>query len=259
MTAMPLDPDGNRALFRRQSQFGLVRLTGAFDIAALQERYGVHAFNTGNDVYTIADDQARAFTRPSGTPAAPTPSPMLARKDAQIDLTAATLDYSPTGGGVVSIAHGIFGGYTIANGVVIENASGGSGNDVLIGNSADNTLSGNIGNDTLMGRDGNDRLVGGAGNDTLYGGLGKDDLSGGAGADIFVFQDTSLDKVLDFKSGQDKIDLSAFGIDNSAIKITGNNLFADTDHNGSYDFHLVVQGGHGPHVGPSVRLIRSDR
>ncbi len=43
---------------------------------------------------------------------------------AQIDLTAATLDYSPTGGGVVSFVHDLpgettrrtSGGFTIANG-----------------------------------------------------------------------------------------------------------------------------------------------
>ena len=75
--------------------------------------------------------------------------------DARIDLTAATLDYTPTGGGVVSFlynedhlhphAEQVKGGFTIANGVVIENATGGDGNDVLIGNSAANVLTGNIG------------------------------------------------------------------------------------------------------------------
>ena len=74
---------------------------------------------------------------------------------------AATLDYSPTGGGVVSFVDGVWGGYTIANGVVIENATGGSGDDVLLGNSAANVLTGNAGNDTLMGRGGNDTLNGG--------------------------------------------------------------------------------------------------
>ena len=61
----------------------------------------------------------------------------------------------------------VWGGYTIANGVVIENASGGSGDDVLLGNSAANVLSGNAGNDTLVGRGGNDTLSGGAGSDTV--------------------------------------------------------------------------------------------
>ena len=49
--------------------------------------------------------------------------------------------------------------FTIANGVVIENAVGGNGNDTLIGNSADNFLD---------GRAGDDRLDGGAGNDTAF-------------------------------------------------------------------------------------------
>src|ERR1043165_1548346 len=53
-------------------------------------------------------------------------------------------------GGAISKADGIFGGYTIAKGVVIENAIGGSGNDTLVGNSADNTLDGRAGDDTVV-------------------------------------------------------------------------------------------------------------
>lgn len=48
----------------------------------------------------------------------------------------------------------------------IENAKGGSNNDVLIGNALSNQLTGNGGNDTLDGRGGADVLIGGAGNDT---------------------------------------------------------------------------------------------
>ena len=68
-----------------------------------------------------------------------------------INLTAATLDNSPTGGGVISSASGIHGGYTIAKGVVIENAYGGSGSDTLTGNFADNILNGGAGADTMTG------------------------------------------------------------------------------------------------------------
>lgn len=51
---------------------------------------------------------------------------------------------------------------------LIENAVGGTGNDLLVGNSADNAL------------------YGGAGNDQLWGSTAGDDLlSGGAGADIY--------------------------------------------------------------------------
>ena len=52
--------------------------------------------------------------------------------------------------------------------MVIENATGGSGNDQLIGNSAANVLTGNDGNDDMLGRGGDDTLDGGAGTDAAY-------------------------------------------------------------------------------------------
>ncbi|MCX7360115.1 MAG: M10 family metallopeptidase C-terminal domain-containing protein [Alphaproteobacteria bacterium] len=63
---------------------------------------------------------------------------------------------------------------SIARGVVIENAIGGTGDDTIIGNSADNTLNGAFGTDTLNGNGGNDRLIGGTGNDLIAGGDGID-------------------------------------------------------------------------------------
>ncbi len=54
----------------------------------------------------------------------------------------------------------------IAYGVVIENAVGGSGNDVISGNSANNSLSGGAGDDQLRGGAGDDVLDGGAGDDS---------------------------------------------------------------------------------------------
>ncbi len=72
-------------------------------------------------------------------------------------------------------------------------------------------LTGGDGADTLKGGAGNDSLKGGAGDDTLEGGTGRDWLEGGAGADRFVFAPgDGHDAVGDFKSGTDKIDLSAF-------------------------------------------------
>ena len=108
--------------------------------------------------------------------------------------------------------------------MVIENATGGSGNDVLIGNAAANVLTGNGGNDVLMGRE------------------GKDFLSGGAGADKFVFGDLSKDTVRDFDSGVDTLDLSAFGINASDVKLTRDAVFADINEDGKYDLHIVIQG-----------------
>lgn len=140
----------------------------AFDIAKLQERYGVNEANTGNDVYVLQDANATGTFYQTIWDTAGTDSiEYSGNRNARIDLLAATLDYSPTGGGVVSFVDDIWGGYTIANGVVVENASAGGGADQLLGNSANNILNGNGGNDILVGRGGADTLNGGAGFDTV--------------------------------------------------------------------------------------------
>lgn len=56
----------------------------------------------------------------------------------------------------------------------VENLTGGSADDILIGNSSANVI---------LGRDGNDILIGGAGSDTLNGDNGRDLVIGGSGAD----------------------------------------------------------------------------
>ncbi|MBR1034095.1 M10 family metallopeptidase, partial [Bradyrhizobium liaoningense] len=48
----------------------------------------------------------------------------------------------------------------------IDNATGGSGNDTIIGNPIANVLNGGAGNDTITGGGGNDTIIGGAGTDT---------------------------------------------------------------------------------------------
>jgi Ca2+-binding RTX toxin-like protein len=102
----------------------------------------------------------------------------------------------------------------------------GTGNLNGAGNALNNSLTGNTGSNTLWGNDGNDSLTGGAGNDTLYGGIGNDTLNGGAGqdalfgeagADRFRFSslgdsvDAARDKINDFTSGSDKIDVIGLG------------------------------------------------
>jgi len=197
---------------------------GSLDIALLQQKYGANpTANAGDTVYLLDPANApgthfEAIWDTSGNDTIVHNGSAAA----QIDLTAATLDYSPTGAGVVSFVDGVYGGYTIANGVVIENATGGSGADSLIGNAAANVLTGNGGDDILLGRDGNDILLGGGGADRLIGGDGVDRFTGGAGADVFVAEinDTkvaskdgpvSLDIILDFQQGIDKIDVSDLG------------------------------------------------
>ena len=89
----------------------------------------------------------------------------------------------------------------IANGTIIENAYGGDGADLIVGNSSANKLYGARGNDTIEGGSGNDTLDGGdgsdiaryAGNQSRYtivaenGGYRvTDSLSNGDGSDFLV-------------------------------------------------------------------------
>ena len=77
----------------------------------------------------------------------------------------------------------------------IENLTGGSGPNTLIGDADANTLTGGKSNDQLYGFDGDDVLVGEVGNDMLNGGDGADELSGGDGDDSLLIDaaDTSID------------------------------------------------------------------
>ena len=233
--AWDLHPDGPSSFTIAGIDNGWSGTLSAFDIAVLQDRYGVHDYNTGDNVYSLTDVADDAFYRTIWDSDGNDTIAYDGSLDAHIDLTAATLDYSPTGGGVPSFLYNIpgtpssqqvKGGFTIANGVVIENATGGSGNDVLIGNSANNVLTGNDGNDTLMGRGGNDRLIAGAGDDTVHGGDGLDVISLGAGSDVFVAEigvskvnlkgpnkgAMPVDIITDFDAdGDDLIDLSGLG------------------------------------------------
>jgi serralysin len=172
------DPDGAQPFTRATIGYGWSGSLSAFDIAELQIRYGVHDENVGNTVYSLPDAEAAGTYFQTIWDSGGTDTIAYdGTRDAHIDLLAATLDYTPTGGGVVSYAEGIHGGFTIANDVVIENATGGSGNDLLLGNAAANVLTGGAGNDSLFGREGNDMLIGGDGNDTLDGGDGIDTVT----------------------------------------------------------------------------------
>jgi serralysin len=144
---------------------------------------------TGNDVYVV--DQAG---------------------DTVVELSGEGIDTVSTGLANYTLAA------NVENLVMTGTASSGTGNAL------DNVLKGNALSN---------RLDGGAGNDTLIGGDGVDFLTGGAGADVFVGEinatktasklgNISLDVVLDFASGTDKIDLS--GID-AILGVAGDQAF----------------------------------
>ena len=108
-----------------------------------------------------------------------------------------------------------------------------------------------MGDDRLTGGLGDDFLVGGAGNDRLNGGKGDDSFIGGAGKDVFVFSgNAGNDTILDFVSGTDKIDLSAYGIDFGDVQSSsaGANTVIDVDANSdsAYDFQITLLNAGAP-------------
>jgi len=72
-------------------------------------------------------------------------------------------------------------------GAAIDDITGGSAADVLVGDDKANTLTGGGGDDTLRGGGAADVLLGDAGNDTLDGGLAGDTLTGGDGTDLLSY------------------------------------------------------------------------
>jgi hypothetical protein len=139
------------------NNYGLQMTPMALDVALIQQKYGANmSYHTGDDVYTLTGSSTSGGYSCIWDAGGVDTIAYAGTTNCLIDLTAATVDYTPTGGGVVSYINGAFGGFTIAQGVVIERATGGSGDDTLIGNSANNLLIGNGGSDTINGKGGYD-------------------------------------------------------------------------------------------------------
>ena len=150
------------------------------DITAVQSLYGRNlAAFTGDTVYGFNSNSNR---------------PWFTAADADADLAFAawdaggndTFDFSGYAQaqridlreGRFSDVGGDRGNVAIAYGTTIENAIGGAGGDVLIGNAAGNLLTGNAGDDSFFGGGGRNIINGGDGNDTLFlNGLREDFVS----------------------------------------------------------------------------------
>jgi|GEM_PF-538970 len=133
----------------------------ALDIALMQLRYGANvSFNTGDNTYVLPDTNGGGTGYFGIWDAGGTDTISYSgTRNTTIDLRPATILSEIGGGGFVSFASGVFGGVTIARNVVIENATGGSGNDTLTGNTSANRLDGGAGADTLNGGAGNDTYL----------------------------------------------------------------------------------------------------
>ena len=235
----------------------------AFDIAAIQHLYGANTeWATGNNTYVLPEFDGvgtgwRCIWDAGGSADQIVYNGM---RNATIDLRAATLQNEIGGGGRPSFAENVSGGFTIANGVWIENATGGNGWDEINGNDIGNTLDGRGADDTIRGFGGNDKIMGGlgldylygdAGDDTLQGGIGQDRCWGGAGADDFFYANAAesrpgsayRDIIMDFQRGLDDIFLRSIDANTSmagdqAFSFIGDRAF--TKHAGELHFFAVV-------------------
>ncbi|GEO17966.1 peroxidase family protein [Microvirga aerophila] len=115
--------------------------------------------------------------------------------------------YESLGQGIDTVMASV--SYSLAGTHVEKLVLTGSADLAATGNSLGNTLTGNAGANVLRGGAGHDVLKGNAGSDTLLGGSGDDRVTGDAGADTFMFErGGGRDTVIDFRHGQDRIDVS---------------------------------------------------
>ncbi|PQQ26896.1 serine 3-dehydrogenase [Photorhabdus luminescens] len=224
------------------------------DISAIQSLYGannttrtddtVYGFNsnTDRDFFTAKDAKSKLVFTAWDAGGNDTFDFSGFTQDQRINLNEAS--FSDVGG--------LKGNISIARGVTIENAIGGSGNDILIGNDAANTLKG------------------GAGDDIIYGGLGADNLWGGEGKDTFVYLNAKespfleRDWIHDFVSGEDKIDVSLFDLGEAGkgtIKFVeeftgaiGEAVISYDSVNKVNDF-VINMGGELSHDGFGVKIV----
>ena len=220
-----------------------------YDLAALQYLYGAnYTSNAGDSVYTFSQTTGEMFINGVGQGAPSGNKILLTVWDGGGNDTIDASNYS--GGVTVDLRPGEFSTFDqaqLANHLayqnltalapgniamsllynndtrsLIENAKGGAGNDVLVGNAANNILDGGAGSDTVVftntagvsvtlndtttdvivnhdgetdtlrsienitGTVGNDTLTGNGQNNTFVGGGGADVLSGGGGDDRLI-------------------------------------------------------------------------
>lgn len=155
-----------------------------YDVLALQQHYGKNAgFAPGDDLYDFPSywggrtDLVDMLWDTGGHDTL----------DASDIVTPSKLDLRE---GMYSDLGTLRNNLLISFGTVLEDALGGIGNDIIIGNQAVNVIAGGAGHDTLSSGARNDTMIGNAGNDTYHWSFGDGgDLineSAGAGRDRLV-------------------------------------------------------------------------
>nr|WP_316640417.1 calcium-binding protein [uncultured Roseateles sp.] len=173
----------------------------AFDIAALQYHYGVPTQrNAGDDVIRFGE---RWLQDAGGTDLFDASNET---QGVSVNLTPGSWIYKGSKADSILADNQAFIGF----GSVIENATGGTGNDSLTGNDLANLLQGGAGDDLLDGGKGEDTLVGGEGSDTYRWtpGAGQDlirELGAGADTDTLRLLGVTDAGALSFKVQGDQL------------------------------------------------------
>ncbi|CAN7623273.1 M10 family metallopeptidase C-terminal domain-containing protein [Bosea sp. LjRoot9] len=190
-----------------------------YDISALQYLYGSASNNTENNTYSYAGNVLESIWDTGGID---TLSAQGLTSEVVLNLNdTAFSSIGPWPNRGLNAVEGPAKNISIAKNVEIENATGGSANDLIIGNELKNELKGGAGNDVIFGDevearrqlgDGgpfrgwllgddllevksyqaagttdaqdNDKILGEAGEDWVFAGRGDDEVDGGAGNDF---------------------------------------------------------------------------
>ena len=213
-----------------------------YDIAAIQHMYGANnSHRTGDDIYTF-DSNKPFFQTLWDAGGNDTISVFNFTTDCMINLAAGS--FSSLGISSDALPSGYVGGtqptysgannLAIAFGCLIENATGGRGNDTLTGNALNN------------------RLLGGDGNDILKGGLGNDTVDGGSGTDTALLEGAFSSYTISYNSGLAQYTVA--GLASGTDTYTNVELFqfADTLHNAS-DLAAITPPG--PSLSPKDGFV----
>jgi serralysin len=222
-------PIGNDVVGLTFGQWSAPQTFMMYDIQALQTMYGAfYGTNAGNTTYSWSATTGETFINgvSQGTPGGNQVF-MTVWDGGGIDTydmfnfsRGVTINLAPGASSITSEAQRAYLGNshyaegTVYNSLlfngdlrsIIENATGGAGDDTITGNQVDNVLIGFGGHDEIAGGEGNDTLYGGTEADTLKGGGGVDGLFGGE-------QDDTLKggggaDALDGGNGTDTVDYS---------------------------------------------------
>ena len=225
------------------------------DLVALETLYGAPTnANPGNTTYVYRSDQQywETITDSGGIDTIVYDSPS---HGGRIDLSNATFSRM---GRPIRFDDDVATRDTIGLGpsTIIENATGGGGNDVLNGGAGVDRITGGAGNDTLLWGAG-DRLNGGAGTDTLKLAGGDLDLTSIGNSAIGGTETISLKGRGDNELTLNASDILDFSSTTNTLRVLGEN--GDTvDLRGSFSDAGITGQFHRYQSGSAVLLVDSD-